>query len=162
MNWKTPCLMLLLLYGTNLLACSSIENKIVQQTNSKKDTMRIRIIVDDNIFTATLYSNPTSNEFISLLPLSLTLQDYNSTEKISDLPKRLTTKDAPAGYKPLPGDITIYAPWGNLALFYKDFPYSNGLIVIGKLDGGIDIFNMPGPLNIRIELDKYDSKKETK
>jgi hypothetical protein len=34
------------------------------------------------------------------------------------------------------GDITYYAPWGNLALFYRDFPYSNGLIRLGTLDTG--------------------------
>ncbi len=44
------------------------------------------------------------------------------------------TKDAPAGYKPSVGDITFYAPWGNLAIFYKGFSYSNGLIVMGKID----------------------------
>ncbi|RPD44081.1 hypothetical protein DRJ53_18445 [Paracnuella aquatica] len=113
--------------------------------------MRLRIIVDDNIYTASLYDNSTSKDFVSLLPLSLTLTDYNNTEKISDLPKKLTTKDAPAGYKPSPGDITIYAPWGNLALFYKQFPYSEGLIVLGKLDGGIDVFNRQGSLDVRIE-----------
>jgi Cyclophilin-like family len=36
-----------------------------------------------------------------------------------------------AGSDPSIGDIAYYAPWGNLALFYKDFGYSNGLITLG-------------------------------
>jgi len=27
-------------------------------------------------------------------------------------------------------------PWGNLALFYRDFTYSDGLIRLGRLDTG--------------------------
>lgn len=151
---KLLCLTLLTLISATVFACNNNQKKIIQQTTSKPDTMKVRISIDDNIFTATLFDNPTSKDFISLLPLSLTLKDYNNTEKISDLPKKLSTKDAPAGYKPAPGDITVYAPWGNLAVFYKAFPYSEGLISLGKLDGGIEIFNQPGSLNVRIELDK--------
>jgi hypothetical protein len=43
-------------------------------------------------------------------PLTLTLEDYASIEKISDLPERLSTEDAPAGIDPAVGDITYYAP----------------------------------------------------
>ncbi len=52
----------------------------------------------------------------SLLPLSVTLTDYASTEKISDLPRRLATDGAPDGFDPSAGDIGYYAPWGNLAI----------------------------------------------
>lgn len=48
---------------------------------------------------------------MGLLPLTLTLEDYASTEKISDLPKRLSTQGAPAGIDPSVGDVTYYAPW---------------------------------------------------
>jgi hypothetical protein len=37
----------------------------------------------------------TSRDFAALLPLTLTLKDYAATEKISDLPKRLSTDGAP-------------------------------------------------------------------
>jgi hypothetical protein len=26
-----------------------------------------------------------------------------------------------------------YVPWGNLALFYRDAPYANGLIILGRV-----------------------------
>jgi len=36
------------------------------------------------------------------------------------------------------GDITYYAPWGNLAIFYRDFDYSRGLVRLGRIDSGIE------------------------
>lgn len=45
------------------------------------------------------------------IPCGLTLEDYNSTEKISNLAKKLSTKGAPAGIDPSAGDIAYYAPW---------------------------------------------------
>jgi hypothetical protein len=89
---------------------------------------------------------------VSLLPLSLTLKDYAATEKVSDLSKKLSTEGAPPGIDPSIGDIAYYAPWGNLAVFYRDFGYSNGLIKLGTIDSGIEAMSRPGPLRVRIEL----------
>ncbi len=115
-------------------------------------TMKIRLEVDGTTLTATLVDSVTSRDFVSLLPLTLTLTDYAATEKISDLPRKLSTEGAPPGTDPSVGDITYYAPWGNLALFYRDFGYSNGLIKLGAIDSGIETLRRPGPLKVRIEL----------
>src|SRR6476661_3582665 len=114
--------------------------------------MKIRLTIGGTRITATLENNATARDFASLLPLKLTLKDYASTEKVSDLPRRLSTKGAPPGADPSAGDIAYYAPWGNLALFYKDFQYSDGLILLGKLDGGIESLGEPGSPNVTIEL----------
>jgi hypothetical protein len=90
------------------------------------------------ILRATMLDNETTRDFISLLPLTLPLTDYAGTEKTSDLPAQLSTSDAPAGTDPQIGDITYYAPWGNLAIFYNDFGYSQGLVKLGHIDSGID------------------------
>jgi hypothetical protein len=58
----------------------------------------------------------------------------------------------PAGADPSAGDIAYYAPWGNRALYYKDFAYSDGLILLGKLDGGAAALGVPGSLRVTIEL----------
>lgn len=63
--------------------------------------------------TGTLEDSEAARDFASLLPLSLTLEDYAATEKISDLPKPLSTSSAPAGITPKVGDLAYYAPWGN-------------------------------------------------
>ena len=92
-----------------------------------------------------------AHDFLSLLPLTLTLEDYAGTEKISDLPRRLSIEDAPAGSDPAVGDIAYYAPWGNLALYYRDFGYSSGLIILGRIDGGLEALGAPGSLEVTIE-----------
>lgn len=119
-------------------------------------TMKIRINVGDTAITATLDDNATTRDFLSLLPLSLTLTDYAATEKISDLPRRLSTKGAPPGTDPAVGDIAYYAPWGNLAVFYQDFGYSTGLVKLGSIDAGVEALRRPGSLRVTIErLEKY-------
>jgi hypothetical protein len=117
--------------------------------------MKIRMDVNGRRVTATLDDNATSRDFIALLPLTLTLEDYNGTEKINKLEKKLSTKDAPAGIDPSVGDIAYYAPWGNVAFFYKDFGYSRGLVKLGRIDSGVDAFERPGTIRVSIQqIDK--------
>jgi hypothetical protein len=113
--------------------------------------MKIRMDVDGARITGTLDDNATSKDFASLLPLTLTLDDYNGTEKISDLPKKLSTRGAPEGVDPAAGDIAYYAPWGNLAIFYKDFEYSRGLVKLGTIESSARVFERPGRLRVTIE-----------
>lgn len=106
----------------------------------------------DTPLTATLIDSNTVEDFASLLPLTLTLTDYAGTEKVSDLPRRLSTEGAPPGSDPQVGDIAYYAPWGNLALFYRDFGYSSGLVILGKIDGDMEALSVPGSAAATIEL----------
>ncbi len=111
----------------------------------------IRITIDDRHITAIIDDNPATREFLSWLPLTLTLEDFNNTEKVSDLPGTLPTERAPGGIDPEVGDITYYAPWGNLAIFYRDFGYSKGLVRLGRIDSGIELMAQPGPVQVTIE-----------
>lgn len=136
---------------TALIFFSSVSFSIAAQ-GTKMKTTKLKITIGNTVANATLYDNPTAQDFASQLPLKLNLKDYASTEKVSDLPKKLTTKDAPTGSDPSLGDIAYYAPWGNLALYYKDFGYSNGLVIIGKIDSGIEAFKTSGSLQATIEV----------
>ena len=114
-------------------------------------TLKIRMTVDGNAVTATLADNPTAKDFHSLLPLTLILNDYASTEKVAYLPRKLSGDGAPAGAEPAIGDIAYYAPWGNLAIYYKDFAYSDGLIKLGTIVSGLETLLIPGPGKVTIE-----------
>src|SRR5947207_4736688 len=110
---KILYLLILICISSNLTACNlhkSNSAKLLKVENVKTDSMKLKITIGEKVLIATLYDNPTTRDFISLLPLTLTLTDYNGTEKISDLPKKLSTKNAAAGYEPSVGDITLYAP----------------------------------------------------
>jgi hypothetical protein len=124
----------------------------IEAVPGRTDSMKIRITREDTVLTATLVDNQTTQDFISLLPLTLALEDYGSAEKVSDLPRRLSTQDAPEGIDPSIGDITYYAPWGNLAIFIRDFGYASGLVLLGKIDGDIEALSVPGSVNVTIEL----------
>lgn len=112
--------------------------------------MQIRLDFDGTTLTATLDDTPSTREFMAQLPMELVLQDYAETEKISDLPRRLTAEGAPDGVAPRSGDLAYYAPWGNLAIFHKDFRFSRGLVRLGRLDGGIETIRRPGPMMVVI------------
>lgn len=102
------------------------------------EPMNIRLVVDGEPLPAIVEDNPAGRDFLKMLPLTLTLQDYNGTEKIGDLPHRLSTKGAPDGFEPAAGDLAFYAPWGNLALFYRDFSWSRALIRLGRITAGAE------------------------
>lgn len=113
--------------------------------------MKIRLVAGNRTFTATLEDNAAARDFAALLPLELTLSDYNRIEKIADLPKRLATEGTPDGIDPQIGDITYYAPWGNLAIFYRDFGYSRGLVRLGRIEGNADALAKVDGTSARIE-----------
>ena len=114
--------------------------------------MKIRLKLEKQEISGTLADNATARHFASLLPLSLTLEDYAHTEKISDLPEKLTTADAPAGSTPVAGSIAYYAPWGNLALFYGPAPFAPGLVLMGTLDSGVELLQTRARLSATIAL----------
>jgi hypothetical protein len=119
------------------------------QESSK--AMNIRLTINGKSATATLLDNATSRDFFSLLPMTLTLEDYAATEKIAYPPRKLATEGAPAGIDPEVGDIAYYAPWGNLAIFYEDFRYSAGLVRLGKIESSLEALRVPGRLKATIE-----------
>jgi hypothetical protein len=93
--------------------------------------MKMRIVMDDRTLTATLAENLTARDFASLLPLTLTLSDYASTEKISYLPRKLHPQGAPDGIDPTVGDIAYYAPgaiWRSFTRISDTPPVSSGSV----------------------------------
>jgi hypothetical protein len=119
-------------------AASEGDEEMTDMSAERAD-LRVRLVLDDDTtLSATLVDSPAARDFLAMLPLDLTLRDYASTEKISELPRRLSTEGAPAGVDPDVGDITYYAPWGNLAIFYRDFGYADGLVKLGSIDAGVE------------------------
>jgi len=114
--------------------------------------MNIQLTIDGQVLSAKLEDNATAHDFLALLPLTLELEDDAATEKIAQLPKKLSTVGAPAGMTPSIGDITYCAPWGNLAIFHKGFSHSAGLVKFGHIEGNIQVLRGRGPLKTRIEV----------
>jgi hypothetical protein len=71
--------------------------------------MKIRLTFVGKAVEATLLDNATARDLLSLLPMTLTLEDYNSTEKIGYPPRKRSTAGTPARVDPSVGDIAYYA-----------------------------------------------------
>lgn len=113
--------------------------------------MKIQLIQQGQVIQATLNNSSSAQDFYQRLPLTLQAEEYAGTEKIAYLPRKLSTDNAPDGYTPTTGDLTYYAPWGNLALFYRDFSYSRGLIALGQLDNPNDAARIKTPAPLLIQ-----------
>lgn len=123
------------------------------QPATRQATPPIRIRITDGtwVLTATLEGSPAAADFASMLPLALTLEDYAATEKIAYLPRKLAVAGTPTGADPAVADIAYFVPWGNLAIYYRDAGYDNGLVRLGRLDNGVGSLQQKGPVKVRIE-----------
>lgn len=103
-------------------------------------TARVRFSTGDAEIVVRVADNPTSRDFVSRLPLTLTFEEFSGREKISYLPERLTTDGSP-GSAPRNGDLIYFVPWGNLGFFYNADPGSSAdddVITIGTVESGMD------------------------
>lgn len=152
--------------ATTLAACTATSNNspatspitpatraaTVSPSETEAPTLRIQLSIGDTVLPATLDDTPAGRDFAALLPLTISLSDYAQTEKISDLPRKLSTAGAPAGTAGTVGDITYYAPWGNLAIFYKDSGYASGLVKLGSITAGAEaLANQQGTFTATID-----------
>ncbi len=140
-------------YSLSALPVSADSSGVSSGEDAVKIT-KIRLVADKTVVKATLNDSAAAQDLIAMLPLTLSLKDYASTEVVGDLPSQLSLEGAPAGYKPFKGDITHYAPWGNLAIFYKDFSYSSGLVPLGRIEGDVSLLVKAAPYKAVIELDE--------
>ena len=129
---------------------------VVAETNSESVKERkLRMIVDGQEISITLYDTPAANALYDMLPLDLNFEDFNGIEKISYLSQELPTEGEPDGCDPDVGDLCLYAPWGNLSIFYQDFRYSDSLIMLGHIDSGMDVISEIDE-DFRVTLERVD------
>jgi hypothetical protein len=116
--------------------------------------MKIRLKIDDEVITATMIDSETARDFISLLPLTLTMNDLFRREKFAHLPRAIST-EAKRTHAYEAGDIGYWPPGPDVAIFYRhdgqEIP-EPGIIVIGKIDSGVEALNVPGSVRVTIEL----------
>ena len=120
-------------------------------SSAAAENMKIRIKIKETDVIVALADNPSSRDLVALLPLRLSLEDYGDVEKIGYLPRKLSTEGAPAGSTPSAGELSYYAPWGNLAFFRKDFRHSPGLIRLGTIESGMEAIYATGPVEALME-----------
>lgn len=76
--------------------------------------------------------SPAVRDFLSMLPLELTVEEFAGAEKIAYLPRELNYEGSP-GSDPEDGDLIYYTSWGNLGFYYDatGIGYSDATLHLG-------------------------------
>ena len=99
---------------------------------------------------AELNASPSAESLWAMLPVTVDFQDFNGVERIAYTEKELSAEGAPESCTPDDGTLALYAPWGNLSVFYKPFRESRGLVPLGRFVEGADKISTLGEA-VRIE-----------
>lgn len=112
----------------------------------------MKITIGNNSFTATLSTNATATAFKEMLPLTLTMNDFNNNEKVCSLPKELPTAPMNPGTI-RNGDIMIYGS-NSIVLFYKTFSTTYRYTRIGVVNdsAGLQIALGSGDVTVKFDL----------
>ena len=114
---------------------------------------QLRLTFEGGEAVIALEDNATTRDFLTMLPATLTFEDYAGSEKISYLTQDLSTEGAPASYDPQAGDVALYVPWGNLAIFYGDAGSSSDLVPMGRVTSGLEFLSgMEGEFQVSISV----------
>jgi hypothetical protein len=117
--------------------------------------MTIHIAIGSKSMMASLEDNPTARDFVSLLPLTVTLREFGHAEKVSGaLTRPLSEEGAPTTDAGAVGDIAYYAPWQNLAFYRGPGPNATGVIKIAKITSGIEALQQTGEVRVTISRAK--------
>src|SRR3989449_5255841 len=119
-----------------------------------KPGMKIRLKIEDKVLTATLVDSKTTRDFVSLLPLTLTMNDLFRREKFAHLPRAIS-EEGKRTHTYEVGQVVYWSPGPDVAIFYRNdgekIP-NPGILVIGKIDSGVAAFDVAGSVKVTIEL----------
>ena len=118
-----------------------------------KRSHRLRLKVPGRTITGTLIDSETARDFVSLLPLTLTMNDLFRREKFGHLP-RVIASGGKRTHTYAVVDIVYWSPGPDVAVYYRDdgeeIP-NPGIIVIGRIDSGVEALDVPGSIRVTIE-----------
>jgi len=123
-------------------------------TTKQTSAVKIKLTIDNKILTATLADNATARDFASLLPLTLTMNDLFRREKFGHLSRAISDKGKRTHTYQI-GDLAYWSPSHDVAVYYRQdgekIP-EPGIIVIGKIDSGVEALNVAGSVKVTMEL----------
>ena len=115
--------------------------------------MKIKLNIEDRTLTAELLDNETAHDFVSLLPLTLKMDDLFGREKFGHLPRAIS-EDGARSHDYEVGQLIYWSPGPDVAIFYRHdgqrIP-APGIIVIGKIEASVKALNVPGSLTVTFE-----------
>ncbi len=138
------CLICMQLFSCN--KSNEITGSSTEASNT--DSMKLKITIGSNIFTATLYNNPTVTALKTKLPITINMKELNGNEKYFDLPDNLPANASnPAMIQT--GDLMLYGS-NTLVLFYTSFATSYSYTPMARIDNISGLTTALGAGNITV------------
>ena len=122
-------------------------------SNQETGQMKIRFKLGGATVTATLLDSKMSRDFLSLLPLTLKMNDLFRREKYGHLPRTISEEGKRTHSYEI-GDIAYWPPSSDLAIYYRhdgETIPEPGIIVLGRIDSGVETFAFSGSRTVTIE-----------
>jgi hypothetical protein len=144
------------LFFSTLLLVATLVAVDASKASERATNMKIRISIADKVVIATVADNATARDFVSVLPLSVSMKDLFGREKYGNLPKALS-ENGPRKNTYEVGDIAYWSPDRQFAVYYHQDGESippPGVIPIAKIDAGAEAFNVPGSVKVTIAVAK--------
>jgi 4-carboxymuconolactone decarboxylase len=142
-------------FGTGNGTTGGTSPALAAETSLKQaDGTKIKLRIKDRVLTATLTDSKTTRDFISLLPLTLTMDDLFGREKFGHLPRAISAGGQRTHDYEI-GELAYWSPGPDVAIFDRHDGQSipdPGVIVLGKIDSGIEALNVAGSVKVTIEL----------
>lgn len=129
----------------------------VQGSNDevKKETVmplsehRIKISSEKCSATFQLYDTQAADELYGQLPLTLDVENFADAQWMFYPPKKLNVTDAEVYHEGKKGELSYYAPWGDVFMLYEDFHSGDEMHRLGVcLTGMEEIEKMSGEIQV--------------
>lgn len=115
---------------------------------------KIDIIIGNSKFSAELYDNESAEVFVSMLPVTLTMNELNENEKYHYLSESIPT-DAIKPSLIHEGDLMMFGS-DCLVLFYKSFHTNYNYTPLGHINDVSDLENAVGNGNVTVTFQQTE------
>lgn len=118
--------------------------------------MQVKITSRGHTATFRLYDTMAAKEFYDQLPLKLDLSNFRDAQWMFYPPEKLSVTAQEAYHDGKKGELSYYAPWGDVFMLYKDFYAGDEMHRLGiNLAGIEEIAHMSGNAIIEKRRPRY-------
>ena len=121
--------------------------------DSVPNGLKVKITAGGHTLKAAFMDNATARALIDKFPLTVPMADLYSREMCYRFPNPLPANEAgTSGYEI--GDIAYWTPRHSLIIMYEqNGERISNLQKIGRIESGVEIFNLTGDIEVTFELD---------
>ena len=110
---------------------------------------RIMISSDWGKITAELVDNNATRPLVQMLPLTIEMRDHLRQEKTGNLPSPLPAVERQLDFST--GTLGLWSS-NHFVIYYRDGRVPQpGIILLGRVTDDVSIFDLPGPVTVRVE-----------